>query len=118
MESDRLSTRGGIWIFDRRLRNPRSSSSSRGYWSATWPSAKLCGDREQLTISSVLIDPLVVTHQNILSITPFDWFPPLGRGLRFEVGDQDEATVFWTYRRSKIMRDLVSLGWPIGGRPR
>jgi hypothetical protein len=65
----------------------------------------------------VLLEPFVVTHANLVSITPFDWIPALGRGLRFEVSDQHEATVFWTYRRSKIMRELRSLGWRVDERP-
>ncbi|MEU4626643.1 hypothetical protein AB0G04_42500 [Actinoplanes sp. NPDC023801] len=72
--------------------------------------------KDQLTISSVLLESLVVTHANIISITLFDWIPVLGRGLRFEVSDQDDATVFWTYRRPRIMAELASLGWTVGER--
>ncbi len=63
-------------------------------------------------------EPVGVTRADVVSIAPFDWIPALGRGLRFEVGDQHDATVFWTYRRSKIMRALASLGWTVDERPR
>lgn len=84
--------------------------------SATWPFAELSATREQLEISCTLLEPFVVTRVNVASITPFDAIPILGRGLRFEVGDRDEAIVFWTYRRSRIVRQLTSLGWTVDER--
>ncbi|GAB1693444.1 hypothetical protein KRM28CT15_52470 [Krasilnikovia sp. M28-CT-15] len=117
MDGDGFSTRGGIWIFDRQLKMPWSGSPSygslyadRGYLYASWPFAKLHATGEQLSISSV-VGGFVVTRANVLSITPFDWIPALGRGLRFEADGHVDAMVFWTYRRSKIMRDLAFLGW-------
>ncbi|GAB1689697.1 hypothetical protein KRM28CT15_15000 [Krasilnikovia sp. M28-CT-15] len=117
MDGEGFSTRGGTWIFDRRLRTPWSPSSARPYARATWPSAKLRATKDELSISSVLFEPFVVTRGNLTSITAYDWLPALGRGLRFEVSDRDEATVFWTYRRGMIMRQLVSLGWRIDETP-
>ena len=84
-----------------------------GYVYASWPFGRLRVTTEQLTVTSVFFKPLVVTPANLVSITPFDYIPALGRGLRFEASDQDEATVFWTYRRSRIMSELAQFGWTV-----
>jgi hypothetical protein len=97
-----FSTRGGIWIFDRRIEAPQAANHETD-------------TRKQIAEGDAL--PLVVSHANLVRITLFDYIPAFGRGLRFEVSDQDEASVFWTYRRSRIVRQLVHLGWTFDERP-
>ena len=111
MDGEGFSTRGGIWIFDR----GSGPGSSRSTVTAPWPSAELRATADRLTISSVLLEPIVVTRATLVSITPYDMIPLLGRGLRFEASDQDDVAVFWTYRRSTIMTRLISLGWTVAG---
>lgn len=66
----------------------------------------------QLVISSVF-DSLTITPANVASIALFDFIPALGRGLRFEVNDRQEVTVFWTYRRERILKELTGRGWSV-----
>jgi hypothetical protein len=67
---------------------------------------------EQLVISSVF-DTLTITPANFVSIAPFNGIPALGQGLRFEVDDHHEVTVFWTYRRPRIIKELTLRGWSV-----
>jgi hypothetical protein len=113
VDDEGFSTRGGIWIVDRRSKTVWSSSISR----ASWPSAKLRATREQVSISS-LFGTFEVSHANLVSITPFDFIAALGRGLRFEANSRHDATVFWTYRRSTIITELTSLGWRVDEPPK
>jgi hypothetical protein len=117
MEIGEFSTRGGLWVVERRLRRIGPFDSARRTATATWPFAKLRVAREQVTISSVLREPFVVTHANVISITLFDQIPALGRGLRFEARNDDDAVVFWTYRRSRIVGELAVVGWTVSERP-
>jgi hypothetical protein len=115
MDTERFSTRGGLWIVDRQDRFWSYLGLSRQ--TATWPFAKLQATREQLSISAVWFRPFVVTHDNLVSITPFGGIPVIGRGLRFEAYFRQEVAVFWTFRRTTIIAELASLGWSVSERP-
>ena len=111
MDDDAFSTRGGIWIMEGR---PTTwwSSFKHPKRTATWPFAQLRVTTAQLVVASVF-DTLTVTPANFVSVAPFDFIPALGRGLRFDVSDRQQVTVFWTYRRARIVRELTDRGWNV-----
>lgn len=111
MDGDAFRTRGGIWIMRRRPTTWWASFKYVGR-SATWPFAQLRVTNEQLVISSVF-DRLTVTPTNVVAIAPFDVIPALGRGLSFEVSDREDLTVFWVYRRLRIVKKLTAHGWSV-----